>query len=32
MGIEALRTDDSRFVDLPDWPYSPHYVEDLDGY
>lgn len=32
MGIEALRADDSRFVDLPDWPYSPHYVEDLHGY
>lgn len=32
MGIEALRTDDSRFVDLPDWPYSPHYVEGLPGY
>ncbi|MCZ6456064.1 MAG: haloalkane dehalogenase [Actinobacteria bacterium] len=32
MGIEALRADDSRFVDLPDWPYSPHFVEDLHGY
>ncbi len=32
MGIEALRTDDSRFADLPDWPYSPHYVKDLPGY
>ena len=32
MGIEALRTDDRRFGDLPDWPYSPQYVEDLPGY
>jgi haloalkane dehalogenase len=32
MGIEALRTDDSSFADLPDWPYPPHYVDDLPGY
>jgi len=32
MTIEALRTDDSRFADLADWPYQPRYVEDLDGY
>ncbi len=32
MGIEALRTDDRRFDDLPDWPYSPQYVKDLPGY
>jgi len=32
MGIEALRTDDSRFAGLPDWPYSPHYLEGLPGY
>lgn len=30
--IEALRTDDERFTDLPDWPYQPHYLEDLSGY
>lgn len=32
MAIESLRTDDSRFDDLPDWPYQPRYVEDLPGY
>ena len=32
MSIEALRTDDSRFADLPGWPYAPRYVEDLPGY
>lgn len=30
--IEAVRTADVRFTDLPDWPYQPHYVEDLPGY
>ena len=30
--IEALRTDDVRFDGLPDWPYQPHYLEDLPGY
>ncbi len=28
----ALRTPDERFAHLPDWPYAPHYVEDLPGY
>ncbi len=32
MTIEALRTDDSAFADLPGWPYEPRYVEDLAGY
>lgn len=32
MTIEALRTEDSRFADLPGWPYEPNYVEDLPGY
>lgn len=32
MTIEALRTDDSAFADIPDWPYEPKYVEDLAGY
>ncbi|MDH4119959.1 MAG: haloalkane dehalogenase [Acidimicrobiia bacterium] len=32
MSIEALRTDDSRFESLPDWPYRPKYVDDLAGY
>ena len=29
---EALRTNDDRFSDLPDWPYEPHYLDDLRGY
>lgn len=32
MTIEALRTPDDRFEGLPDWPYAPHYVDDLPGY
>ena len=29
---KALRTDDQRFADLPDWPYQPRYIDDLTGY
>lgn len=29
--IDALRTPDERFADLPDWPYAPRYVEGLPG-
>ncbi len=29
--MECLRTPDERFRDLPDWPYSPRYVEVADG-
>ncbi|MEM7155063.1 MAG: haloalkane dehalogenase [Myxococcota bacterium] len=29
-GVEFVRTPDTCFDDLPDWPYEPHYVE-LDG-
>lgn len=32
MPIEALRTPDTRFADLPDFPYAPRYVDDLPGY
>ncbi|MEL6955650.1 MAG: haloalkane dehalogenase [Pseudomonadota bacterium] len=32
MPIEALRTPDERFEGLPDWPFAPHYVDDLPGY
>ena len=32
MTIEALRTPDARFSVLPDFPYQPHYVDDLAGY
>ena len=28
--IEAVRTPDERFTDLPDFPYEPHY-RDVDG-
>ena len=31
-GLEMLRTPDDRFRDLPGFPYSPHYVDDLTGY
>ena len=32
LSIPALRTDDTRFDQLPDWPYAPLYIEDLPGY
>ncbi len=32
MAIEALRTPEERFVNLPGWSYAPHYVDDLPGY
>ena len=32
MAIEAVRTDESRFDDLPDWPYAPRYLDSLPGY
>lgn len=32
MPIAALRTPDVRFTDLPDFPFPPHYVDDLAGY
>ncbi|MFW9872877.1 MAG: haloalkane dehalogenase [Candidatus Thorarchaeota archaeon] len=30
--IEFLRTPEERFKDIPDFPYKPHYIEDLKGY
>jgi len=30
--LEALRTPEDRFRDLPGWPYEPRYVDDLPGY
>ncbi|MCA8868342.1 MAG: alpha/beta fold hydrolase [Rhodobacteraceae bacterium] len=30
--MKILRTDESRFADLPDFPWLPNYVEDLPGY
>jgi pimeloyl-ACP methyl ester carboxylesterase len=32
MPIEALRTPDARFENLPEWPYAPRYLDDLAGY
>ena len=32
MPINALRTPDSRFANLADWPYRPRYVEGLAGF
>lgn len=29
---EAVRTPDTRFIDLPDFPWSPHYLDQLQGY
>ena len=30
--MEAKRTPDARFEDIPDWSFKPHYAEDLPGY
>lgn len=30
--MKALRTPEERFQALPDFPYAPHYVDDLKGY
>jgi pimeloyl-ACP methyl ester carboxylesterase len=30
--IEFLRTPDERFENLPNFPYEPHYINDLQGY
>lgn len=30
--IDALRTPDDRFEDLPGYTFAPHYIEDLPGY
>ncbi len=30
--IEFLRTHDERFQNLPDFPYEPHYIDNLKGY
>jgi len=30
--IEAVRTPDDRFADLPGFPYQPRYLEDLAGF
>ena len=30
--IDALRTPEERFANLPDWSYAPNFVDDLPGY
>ena len=30
--MDAVRTPDARFENLPDWDFAPNYVEDLAGY
>lgn len=30
--VDALRTPDDRFANLPDFPYTPRYVDSLKGY
>lgn len=30
--MQVLRTPDDRFADLPDFPFSPNYVDNLPGY
>ena len=32
MSIEALRTDDQRFVALPGFSFAPHYLDSLPGF
>lgn len=32
MSIEALRTPDERFAGIPDFSYTPRYVDDLAGF
>jgi len=32
MTLAAVRTPDDRFEGLPDYAFSPHYVDDLPGY
>lgn len=32
MSIDALRTPEDRFADLPGFPYTPEYIDDLAGY
>ena len=32
MTIEALRTPEGRFSDLPDWSFDPRFIDDLPGY
>ena len=29
--MNVLRTPDERFAELPDFPWDPHYIDDLPG-
>lgn len=30
--METVRTPTERFMELPDVPWKPHYIDDLAGY
>jgi pimeloyl-ACP methyl ester carboxylesterase len=30
--VDALRTPDERFYGLPDFPFAPHYIDQLNGF
>ena len=30
--LDSLRTPDERFDDLPDFPFSPNYLDNLQGF
>ena len=30
--VDAKRTPDTQFAELPGWSFEPHYAEDLKGY
>ena len=32
MSVDSVRTPDERFSAVPDYPFSPNYVDDLPGY
>jgi len=32
MAIDAVRTPDRHFSNLPNFPYEPQYFDDLPGY
>jgi pimeloyl-ACP methyl ester carboxylesterase len=32
MPIDAQRTPEERFNNLPGWPFAPHYIDTLEGY
>jgi hypothetical protein len=30
--MDVLRTPEDRYLDLPGYPYAPHYAQDLPGF